>query len=222
MNPDNNESQAEDLIKDLDYRIRGPVIIQSILIENFIELSILDHFFHKGEQDERNHFKDVILNELSFSKKIRILFSIMKNYYPELFRIYKPFRKQLDKIRVYRNEIAHSFQIVTTESYDEKVIKAKEADKMAAEMFRDIEEQGLIRSVSEGEPRKFTVTVDGNSIVTSIYPSSDADYYISEDTKRFIRTLVVLHSLKIHMKRYRINKMENIRIQKTLLHSINE
>lgn len=90
---------------------RGIIIEKTIELEKIIELRI-GYYFCKDE-DKRQELEDLVLSSLNFSSKIRILVSLYKSHSPDIFKLWPRLEKDLERIRKYRNELAHSWLDVT-------------------------------------------------------------------------------------------------------------
>jgi len=98
--------QAQKSEIELSGKIRGPLLDQAILIELLVQDTIRSHFC----QDTRKWalLDDLILNQLSFDRKIWILDKLLKLNYEDLDSDFPMLNRHLESIKNYRNKIAHS------------------------------------------------------------------------------------------------------------------
>jgi hypothetical protein len=86
---------------------RGLIINLTIELEKIIELRI-GYYFCKDEK-LREELEDLVLVNLQLSSKIKIITSLYRTHSPEIFQAHPKLEKDLEKIRKYRNELAHSW-----------------------------------------------------------------------------------------------------------------
>jgi hypothetical protein len=93
----------------LDTIIRGAYITQVIPIEGLVKDIISYHFC--SDEDRRKEFVSLILNgsrDYTFASGIEILEKLLDIHYQDLTKRYPKLLNDLDKIRRFRNLLAHS------------------------------------------------------------------------------------------------------------------
>lgn len=96
---------------DLAANRRGLIIEKTIQLEKVMDLRI-SYYFCKDES-KREELDNLVLSNLNFASKIQILVTLYKQYSPEIFELHPRLEKDLEKIRKFRNELAHSWLDVT-------------------------------------------------------------------------------------------------------------
>lgn len=133
---------------DLATKIRGPFINYVIDIERIIN-DIIANFFCSNESRRRLFFSSVLNgSELSFSQKTRILKAAIEYDYPEIYQAYPKLFDQLDKIRRFRNRLAHAM-LDTTEDFLNKRVK----DRIQLTYFEDGQTKQQVVTQSEIKKR---------------------------------------------------------------------
>lgn len=90
-----------------DNSLRGAYLVQAIVIEgiigDIIALSLCPN------EDSRSLFTSLILNyrEFTFDGKLKILKRLMESKYPTIFDKHKDIFEKIDKVRQFRNKLAH-------------------------------------------------------------------------------------------------------------------
>ncbi|GAH13880.1 unnamed protein product, partial [marine sediment metagenome] len=100
------KSQQIDHLYDVSKEIRGRFLDQAIPIEMLIDDIISWHFC--PEDTRQSLFFSLVSPKLTFSNKIKILETILQIYYPDLVKKHQNLIKEINKIRDFRNRIAHS------------------------------------------------------------------------------------------------------------------
>jgi uncharacterized Fe-S cluster-containing protein len=95
-------------ITKLDHQIRAPFIVDAIIIDGLVSDIIASHFC--DDTSNREELFSLVLNggEISFSQKIGMLSRIMKKHYPNMLRQAPKLIDTLEKIRKFRNRMAHA------------------------------------------------------------------------------------------------------------------
>jgi hypothetical protein len=136
-------NRVSSLIK-LDMVIRGSYLGHVIPIEEIVKDIVAHHFC--SEERRRLQLISLILHgrDFSFSLAIEILEKILTSY-PEVQNKYPRIVKELDKIRRFRNDLAHS-ELDTSEEFLSKNLKETIRLK-----FYDKEGNTLYREITRGE-----------------------------------------------------------------------
>lgn len=100
------ESQQLKLLCELSTEIRGKFLDQAIPIEWIIDDIISQHFC--PEETRRMLYFSSVPPELTFFSKTRIFKTILEICYPDLLEKHHNVMKEIEKIRNFRNKIAHS------------------------------------------------------------------------------------------------------------------
>ena len=111
--------------------VRGNYLVDAIEIEGIIDDVLAIHFF-KNNDAQYVDFQGFILKELQFGAKIKILVSLLNSKYPNLLNKHTSLANELEKIRDFRNRLAHS-QLDTTVEYIEK----KQTDRIQLMFYKD-------------------------------------------------------------------------------------
>jgi len=100
-------------LKSIAANIRGNFLDVAIWIEKLIEDIIASHFCTDSEN--RALFFSLIMNspEFTFYRKIGIFDELLKICYPDLYKLHSDLLKKLDKIRKFRNRLAHATLDIT-------------------------------------------------------------------------------------------------------------
>jgi hypothetical protein len=124
----------------LDMAIRGSYLAHVIPIEEIVKDIISHHFC--SEERRRLQLISLILHgrDFTFSSSIEILERILTSY-PEVQNKYPNIRRELDKIRRLRNELAHS-ELDTSEEFLSKdlkdTIRLRLYDNQGNTLYREI------------------------------------------------------------------------------------
>lgn len=99
--------QLEEVNK-IEKEYRGEFLSQSNIIE-FMTAQVISKHFFPNSSDKYDYLFSIMLKEISFHSKIRILIKILNKYYLGLLKE-MPFEleKELEVVRDFRNRIAHS------------------------------------------------------------------------------------------------------------------
>lgn len=105
-------------VTSIDYNVRGAFILQTVTIDYLISDILSAHF--SNDPDKHNQlYSFLIMPELQFRTKIQVFKKIMKKYYPNLVKRFGDLFKLLEKIRKFRNRVAHAM-LDTSEKFLEK------------------------------------------------------------------------------------------------------
>lgn len=121
----------------LSKEIRGSFLDQAIPIEMLIDDIISHHFC--PEEARRIFFFSITTPEISFSNKIKILETILKNSYPDLIEKHSELFREIRKVKDFRNRIAHSI-LDTTDAF----LKKKYGDRIRLEFYKKGEKKHLV------------------------------------------------------------------------------
>jgi len=128
--------------------VRGRFLAQAIRIESVIEDIISCHFC--PDEDKSRLFRSLIMNntDFTFSSKIKILEKLLKKYYADLFDRYPKIINDANKIRRFRNKIAH-----TDLDLSQKVWAERRSDRIRLVYYEDGERKEQIVTDAEIEKR---------------------------------------------------------------------
>ena len=89
--------------------LRGQFLTNSAEIESILGDTIAFHFF-PDNRTKRDSFTSLMIHEsgIQFHVKIRLFIKILKLYHEKLFQKYKDLEEQLEKVKEFRNVLAHS------------------------------------------------------------------------------------------------------------------
>lgn len=125
---------------EFDASMRGTFIIQSITIESSIDRIVM----HQFALEDENLFMSLILKNLQFSKKIKIVDALLKLGYPSFKKKYPKLIKRLEEIAILRNKLAHA------ESVDFGNIMPSPGDeKMTLSYYEGEKKKSLILKASD-------------------------------------------------------------------------
>lgn len=121
-----------DKIFELDKSIRGPFLIQAIAVDEIVSDIISQYFC--PDVEKRHLFFSLIINggDLAFSDKINIFDKMLQLVYPDLANQHDGIKDRLDKIRKFRNRLAHAMPD-TSEEY----LLKKYQDRIRLVYFED-------------------------------------------------------------------------------------
>lgn len=111
---DDEEKQIDKQYQ-LDREIRGSILEQAITIEGFVEDIIAIHFCPDLERRYLLHSLIISVPHLGFPSKVKILEGLLRICYPDLLQKFPKGIDELDKVRRFRNRIAHSALDTTPE-----------------------------------------------------------------------------------------------------------
>lgn len=131
----------------LSAEIRAPFLEQAIAIDRLVADIISQHFC--PNEEKRNLFFSLITNgtTITFSASINMLKTLLKVCYPDLDDKHSELIRELEKIRDFRNRIAHSM-LDTSDEYLEKGY----TDRIRLVFHRDGEQKHQI--ITKDEIRK--------------------------------------------------------------------
>jgi len=89
-----------------DEKTRGAYLFQAIWIDTLLNQIIACHFC-STDYKKQGMLTGLILNELTFSSKIRYFLRILESY-PEIASKHPNIKKKLENVREFRNKVAHS------------------------------------------------------------------------------------------------------------------
>jgi len=114
---DNSSDEEKQIDKQyqLDREIRGSILEQAITIEGFVEDIIATHFCPDLERRYLLHSLIISTPHLGFPSKVKILKGLLRICYPDLLQNFPDVIDELDKVRRFRNRIAHSALDTTPE-----------------------------------------------------------------------------------------------------------
>lgn len=131
--------------------IRGPYLDQAITIELLVGDIISQHFC--PEEDRRNLFFSLVISELNFFAKIRILEKLLELRYPDLVKKHPTIISELEKVRSFRNRIAHSM----LDTSDEFLAKGY-TDRIQLDIYKDGKRKQQVVTRAEINERLATCT----------------------------------------------------------------
>ena len=136
--------QLDELAKD----IRGSILEQAIWIERLIENIIAWHFC--PEEDKRYQFFSLVINgtDITFSSKIKILKKLLELYYPDLSQKYPKVTKELNKVRDFRNKIAHAMLDNSLE-----FLAHRYTDRVQLDVYQDGKEKKLVVTIMDRDEK---------------------------------------------------------------------
>lgn len=135
-------------IKEKSIDIRGRFLGEAIDIESLIESIISCHFC--PDEDRSRLFESLIMNntDFTFSSKIKILEKLLKKYYEDLFDRYPKIINDANKIRRFRNRIAHTGLDLSKKAWAEK-----RSDRIRLVYYKDGERKEQIITDTEIKER---------------------------------------------------------------------
>lgn len=94
---------------------RGIILTNCIGIENFLSQIIAEYSIRSLDKEARLKFLSGKFSRKKFVEKIKIFNNIVKNNYPDLYKLYKEHIDKLKNIKNTRNKISHYFFDYTEE-----------------------------------------------------------------------------------------------------------
>ena len=133
---------------ELDYKIRGSYLVQAITIESILS-DIIGHYFCQN-QKRFGKFIGLVMNKsgITFASKIKIFGEILKYDYPEIYKKHKKLFDMLEKVRDFRNLLAHS-----SASYSTKFLSKKHDDRIVLAHYVKGERKENIITIKEIEKK---------------------------------------------------------------------
>ncbi len=132
----------------LAQEIRAPFLEQAIFIEKIIEDIIAQHFC--PEENRRALFFSLVINgtDLTFLSKIEILERLLQLCYPDLSGKHPKLIDELQKIRRFRNRIAHAM-LDSSDAF----LAHKYTDRIQLTYHEDGQTKHQVVTVSERDER---------------------------------------------------------------------
>lgn len=90
---------------------RGLILNQTVNLEMIIDYRISRYFAQT--KDKQHELAQTVISGLPFNQKISVLLSLLEKYDEWIFEAHPKIKKDLDKIRAARNEMAHSWLDIT-------------------------------------------------------------------------------------------------------------
>jgi hypothetical protein len=148
INPDNELDRQLVQLFELAQRIRAPFLELAISIEKVIEDIIAQHFC--PEENRRILFFSLVINgtDLTFSSKIRILERLLELCYPDIIKKYPKLIDEIQKVRRFRNRIAHAM-LDSTETF----LSQKHTDRIQLTYHEDGQTKHQIITIPEKNVR---------------------------------------------------------------------
>ena len=148
LQPGHEKFERLEKLHKLSQSIRGAFLDQAIAVEMLCSDIIAQHFC--PEVEKRYMFFSLVLSggSLSFSSKTRIFRSIMKMCYPDLLEKFPELKVSLEKIRKFRNRIAHSM----LDSSEEFLDRGYE-DRIRVEFYKEGKMRKQVISKSDARKR---------------------------------------------------------------------
>jgi len=158
-----------------DNEHRGSFLVSATQGESYLEDVIASHFESKNKE-KRSLLISLVISQLSFNAKIRIVTHLIQTYYPKIQKEFPNLENQLESVRNFRNKMAHysidsrtervmkyagqklslvfhkngkiHYQVIDKKSFEEKITLAQNVTADLAEIDEIIENKQKSKKVS--------------------------------------------------------------------------
>jgi len=158
-----------------DNEHRGSFLVSATQGESYLEDVIASHFESKNKE-KQSLLISLVISQLSFNAKIRIVVQLIQTYYPEIQKEFPDIENRLESVRNFRNKMAHysidsrtesamkyagkklslvfhkngkkHYEVIDKKSFEEKITLAQQVTADLAEIDEIIENKQKPKKVS--------------------------------------------------------------------------